>query len=71
MLNKFYFEVAGMARDNKGNDLPAYMRFAVDGHCDADTARAYAAEKLHIPEDRIKEISEEEYMRNMGEEDDA
>lgn len=71
MMSRFYFEIAGFALDNKGNDLPAYMRFAVDGYCDADTARAYAAEKLHIPEDRIKEISEEEYMRNMGEEDDA
>ena len=70
MLNRFYFEIAGLALDNKGNDLPCYMRFSVDGPCDADTARAYAAEKLHISEDRIKEISEEEYMRNVGEEDD-
>lgn len=48
MMKVFYFEVSGFALDNKGNDLPAYMRFAVDGYCDAEIARAYAAEKLHI-----------------------
>lgn len=66
MMSRFYFEIAGLAQDKTGNNLPAYMRFAVDGYCDAEIARAYAAEKLHIPEDRIKEISEEEYLRNVG-----
>lgn len=70
MMSRFYFEIAGLAQDKTGNNLPAYMRFAVDGPYDADTARAVAAEKLHISEARIKEISEEEYMRNVGEEDD-
>lgn len=71
MLKKFYFEIAGMAQDNKGNDLPAYMSVTATGPYDADAARAIAAEKLHISEARIKEISEEEYTRNMGAEDDG
>ena len=71
MVSRFYFEIAGLAQDNTGNNLPAYMRFTVDGYCDADAARAFAAEKLHISEARIKEISEEEYLRNVGAEDDG
>lgn len=71
MLKKFYFEIADMAQDDKGNTFPAYMSVTATGPYDADTARAVAAEKLHISEARIKEISEEEYTRHMGVEDDG
>ena len=67
-----YFQIQDMAVDPYGNLCPAYMKINITFNEDTpeDKISAIIAQMLHVEPGRIRRISEEQYLRECGDDDD-
>ena len=72
MGKDFYFEVDGLSVDEKtGKRFPAGVKATIENGngMTVDEAVQIIAQRLSIPRDRIKVISEEKYFREYADDD--